>query len=52
VVGVKTWDVIRSRRNVRAYEERPIPAGDVERILEGARRTPSSTDQQAWDSSW
>ena len=44
-----TWDAIRSRRNVRAYEDRPIPPEDLERILEAARRTPSSTNQQAWD---
>lgn len=46
---METWDAIRSRRNVRAYEERAIPAEDLERILEAARRTPSSTNQQAWD---
>lgn len=46
---METWDAIRSRRNVRAYEDRPIPPEDLERILEAARRTPSSTNQQAWD---
>jgi len=45
---METWDAIRARRNVRAYEERPIPAGDLDRILEAARRTPSSMNQQAW----
>ncbi|MGH3650073.1 MAG: nitroreductase family protein, partial [Acidimicrobiia bacterium] len=38
---METWDVIRSRRNVRSYEERPISEADLERILEAARRTPS-----------
>jgi nitroreductase len=46
---METWDAIRARRNVRAYEERPIPAADLDRILEAARRTPSSMNQQAWD---
>ena len=46
---METWDAIRSRRNVRAYEDRPIPPDDLERILEAARRTPSSTNRQAWD---
>ncbi|MCI0633588.1 MAG: nitroreductase family protein [Actinobacteria bacterium] len=46
---METWEAIRARRNVRAYGERPIPAGDLDRILEAARRTPSSTNQQAWD---
>jgi nitroreductase len=43
------WDVIRGRRNVREYEDRPIAEPDLERILEAARRTPSSMNQQAWD---
>lgn len=46
---METWEAIRARRNVRAYGERPIPAGDLDRILEAARRTPSSMNQQAWD---
>jgi nitroreductase len=46
---METWDAIRARRNVRQFEERPIPADDLDRILEAARRTPSSTNQQAWD---
>ena len=46
---MEAWDAIRARRNVRAYEERPIAAEDLDRILEAARRTPSSTNQQAWD---
>ena len=46
---METWDAIRSRRNVRAFDDRPIPPDDLERILEAARRTPSSTNQQAWD---
>jgi nitroreductase len=44
-----TWDAIRARRNVRTYEDRAIPDEDLERILEAARRTPSSMNQQAWD---
>jgi nitroreductase len=46
---VETWDAIRARRNVRAFEDRPIPPDRLDRILEAARRTPSSTNQQAWD---
>jgi nitroreductase len=46
---VETWDAIRSRRNVRRYADRPIGQPDLDRILEAARRTPSSTNQQAWD---
>jgi nitroreductase len=46
---METWNAIRARRNVRSYEDRPIPAEDLDRILEAARRSPSSTNQQAWD---
>jgi nitroreductase len=46
---METWDALRARRNVRTYEERAIPDEDLERILEAARRTPSSMNQQAWD---
>ena len=46
---METWDSIRARRNVREYEDRPIPAEDLERILEAARRTPSSMNEQPWD---
>jgi nitroreductase len=49
VLDVETWDAIRARRNVRTYEDRAIPEDDLERILEAARRTPSSMNQQAWD---
>jgi nitroreductase len=45
---METWDAIRARRNVRAYEDRPIPAEDLDRILEAAWRTPSSMNEQPW----
>ncbi|MEK6437563.1 nitroreductase family protein [Pseudonocardia sp. T1-2H] len=46
---METWDAIRSRRNVRVYEDRPIPRADLERILEAGRRAPSSQNWQPWD---
>lgn len=46
---METWDAIRARRNVRRYADRPIDRADLDRILEAARRTPSSVNQQAWD---
>jgi nitroreductase len=44
-----TWDVVRSRRNVRDYDDRPIAGDDLERILEAGRRAPSSRNWQPWD---
>jgi nitroreductase len=46
---METWDVIRARRNVREYAERPIAPGDLDRILEAGRRSPSSMNEQPWD---
>ena len=46
---METWDAIRSRRDVRDFQERPIPEEDLDRILEAARRTPSSANRQRWD---
>jgi len=46
---METWDALRARRNVRTYLDRAIPDEDLDRILEAARRTPSSMNQQAWD---
>jgi nitroreductase len=46
---VETWDAIRARRNVRAYQDRPIGPKDLDLILEAARRTPSSMNEQPWD---
>lgn len=44
-----TWDAIRARRNVRAYEDRPVAAEDLERILEAGWRSPSASNRQPWD---
>jgi nitroreductase len=49
VTGMETWDALRARRNVRTYAERSIPEDQLDRILEAARRSPSSMNQQAWD---
>lgn len=46
---METWDAIRARRNVRSYQDRPIPAGDLERILEAGWRSPSASNRQPWD---
>jgi nitroreductase len=46
---LETWDAIRSRRNVRTYQDRPLEDGHLRQILEAARRTPSSRNEQRWD---
>jgi len=42
-------EAIRSRRNVRRFDDRPIPEDDLDRILDAAWRTPSSRNEQRWD---
>ncbi len=46
---MQTWDAITSRRNVRSFAGRPIPAADLDQILEAGRRAPSSQNWQPWD---
>ncbi len=46
---METWDAITSRRNVREFEDRPIPPELLERVLEAGRRAPSSRNSQPWD---
>ena len=46
---MEAWDAIRARRNVREFEQRPLPSEDLERILEAGRRAPSSRNWQPWD---
>jgi nitroreductase len=46
---METWTAIESRRNVRSFTDRPIPAADLDRILEAGRRAPSSQNWQPWD---
>src|SRR2546421_2785369 len=46
---MQTWDAITSRRNVRSFADRPIPAADLDQILEAGRRAPSSQNWQPWD---
>jgi len=46
---METWDAIRARRNVRSFDERPIPPEHVERVLEAGWRSPSASNRQKWD---
>lgn len=44
-----TWQAFLSRRNVRDYETKAIPAAALDQILEAGRRTPSAFNSQPWD---
>jgi nitroreductase len=41
-------DVVRTRRMVRSFERRDLPADVVERILRNAQRAPSAGFSQGW----
>lgn len=46
---MQTWDAITARRNVREFGTRPVSREHLDRILEAARRSPSSQNTQPWD---
>jgi nitroreductase len=46
---METWDAIRARRNVREFDGRPIGEEELTRVLEAARRAPSSRNGQPCD---
>ncbi len=46
---METWDAIRARRNVRSFDERPIPGEHLDRVLEAGWRSPSASNRQKWD---
>src|SRR5919106_2287017 len=43
-----TWDAIRTRRNVRRFDDRPIPPDGLDRIVAAAALAPSSMNEQRW----
>jgi nitroreductase len=45
---METWDAIRTRRNVREFDDRPIPPEDLDRIVAAAALAPSSMNEQRW----
>ncbi len=45
---METWQAISSVRVVRQFEERPLAAEHLDRILNAGRRTGSSKNEQRW----
>lgn len=41
-------EVIRLRRSVRSYADRPVERDKIERLLEAARLAPSASNRQEW----
>ncbi|HEY2916463.1 MAG TPA: nitroreductase family protein [Candidatus Limnocylindrales bacterium] len=43
------WEAIRGKRMVRQFDERPLPAEAIDRILDAGRHAGSSKNLQRWD---
>lgn len=41
-------EVIRNRRSIRSYSEKPVEREKIERLLEAARLAPSASNRQEW----
>ena len=46
---METWQAMTSRRNVREFSQVAVKPGDLDRILEAGRRSPSARNRQPWD---
>jgi nitroreductase len=46
---METWQAMTSRRNVREFSDVAVKPGDLDRILEAGRRSPSARNKQPWD---
>ena len=42
-------ELMKARRSIRRLKSDPVPAGDVEKILEAARWAPSGANTQPWE---
>ena len=45
---MEVLDVIRRRRSVRSYVDRPVEREKIDRLLEAARLAPSASNRQEW----
>jgi nitroreductase len=43
---METWEAIRTRRNVRSFDDRPLPDEHLDRIVAAAALAPSSMNEQ------
>ena len=42
-------NLMKARRSIRRYQDRPVPEEMIEQLLEAARWAPSSTNSQPWE---
>jgi len=42
------FEAVQERRSIRVYQDRPVPRGTLEKILEAARLAPSARNVEPW----
>lgn len=42
------FEAIRTRRSIKAYENRPVEKEEIDKVLEAARLSPSAGNKQPW----
>lgn len=45
---MNVYEAIKTRRSVRAYQDKPVPAEVLTRLLNAARLAPSGSNRQPW----
>lgn len=45
---MSVFETIRTRRSIRAYEDKPVEEDKLRRVLEAARMAPSAGNRQPW----
>lgn len=43
------FEAIEKRRSVRAFQSKPVPREDLEKIIDAARRAPTGRNEQPWE---
>ena len=43
-----TYDVIKTRRSIRSYDDRDVPETLIENVIGAAMLAPSAGNQQSW----
>lgn len=43
------YEVVKARRSIRQFEDKPIPREVLERILDAGLKAPSSNHQRRWE---
>lgn len=44
-----TYEAIMSRRSIRTFEDKPVPAEMIEKVLRAAMAAPSAGNEQPWE---